>query len=80
MNQTTIAGKSSLASLLHGKRRTEAKIGPQRVDVICQLKSNVPCMLVAVRMAAPSSSSPCAGPRTAAREKSLLLAYLKEIV
>ena len=37
-------------------------------------------MLVAVRMAAPSSSLPCAGARNAARGKSLLLAYLKEIV
>ena len=38
INQTTIAGKSSFASLLHGKRRGKAKIDPQRVDVTRQLK------------------------------------------
>ena len=36
-------------------------------------------MLVAVRMAAPFSSLPCVGTCNAAREKSLLLAYLKEM-
>ena len=79
MNQTIIAGKASIASLLHGKRRGEAKIDPQRVDMTRQLKrkqhiwegtpNNVPCMLVAVarRIAAPSSSLPCAGARNVAR-------------
>ena len=36
-------------------------------------------MLVSVRMAAPSTSLPCAGAHNAARGKSLLLAYVKEI-
>ena len=39
MNQTTIAGKASFASLLHGKRRGKAKIDP-RVDVTHQLKKS----------------------------------------
>ena len=70
--------------------RGKAKIDPQRVNVTRQLKrkqhiqegtsNNVPCILVAVRMAGPSSSLPCAGSHNAVRGKSLLLAYYKEIV
>ena len=57
---------------------------PQRADVTRELKrkqytkkgtpNNVPYMLVGVRMAAPSSSLPCAGARNAGRGKSILLA------
>ena len=89
VNHTTIAGKSCVASFLHSKRRGIAKIDPQRL-VVTHLKrkehilesnpNNVAYMLGAGRFSASSSWLSCEGVLNAAMPKSLLLAYLMEIV